>query len=389
MPPPTHWGDHAPSRHPHPHAAPWASDGEYEGDGPTPTSTRPPPPAHAPLHGPADATPGTWGGVEGNPPPWKGTDEGGGGGGGGDEAFLLPAEDEGGLDGHLPFHAPPTHAWFPDPRPPVPSITLAVTLAGGQLGAAWHDGASKQVRLLQAAAEGAPPGCFGAPPPPPPALGLLLAIVRPARIIASAASDPRLLAGLRAGVDAMVKAGGNVGREAAPCPTLTLERPALFTLPAALRALECVRVAAAATPLASASTHAGWLGTRCGLASAPQQTAAAGALVAALLKGTRTQGGGVEASNSSGLLHLSSIGQAALPGALLVDQASLAALQVFVDEAHPSSALGIGRAKEGLSVAGLVLPRAVGPGAPHRRRLRAPSGRAPIPHPPTASLAHG
>ena len=81
-------------------------------------------------------------------------------------------------------------------------ITLAVTLAGGQLGAAWHDAATQSLRLVTV-----PGGGGEGPAGPPPALGLLLATVRPAAILAPAASDPALLGGLRAGVEAMAEAG--------------------------------------------------------------------------------------------------------------------------------------------------------------------------------------
>ena len=348
-------------------------------------SSRPPPhlrhhrPAPPPGPSPSlpDSPPPAWG--AGATPPWEDDEEDPGerGRGGAAEAYLLPPEEEkAGTRGAtttvpaalpLLFAPPPTHAWFPDPAPPRPGVTLAVTLGTGQLGAAWYDADCRAVRVTQAAAEAALPGCGGgasAAPPPPLALGLLLAAVRPARVLASAASDPRLLAGLSAGVAAMAEAAGG---GASPRPTLSLERPALFTPAAAVQALQAVRLAggpgAGPVSASSASSFAGWLGALCGgLGARPQQTAAAGALVAVLLRdGDRGEGGGEGATLGPGAasLHLASLAQASLPGALLVDPSSLRALQVFSEEAHPAAALGLGgRGKEGLSLAGLLLPRA-------------------------------
>lgn len=58
--------------------------------------------------------------------------------------------------------------------------------------------------------------------------------------------------------------------------------------------------------------------------------------------------------------------QVSLDGYLLVDPASLAALQIFQEERHPSM-MGIGQPKEGFSVFGM-LNRCVG--APGRRLLK-------------------
>lgn len=60
------------------------------------------------------------------------------------------------------------------------------------------------------------------------------------------------------------------------------------------------------------------------------------------------------------------VAQVSLDGYLLVDPASMAALQIFQEERHPSM-MGIGQPKEGFSVFGM-LNRCVG--APGRRLLK-------------------
>ena len=115
--------------------------------------------------------------------------------------------------------------------------------------------------------------------------------------------------------------------------------------------------------------------------SSEQQVCAAGALLAVLAREGRlapasaasAADGGEEASAADGgtaggtaaaTMEVASIAEVSLDGYLLVDPASMAALQIFQQEAHPAAAMGIG---------GWLRQRwwrrAVGPG----------SGQAPVP----------
>lgn len=97
---------------------------------------------------------------------------------------------------------------------------------------------------------------------------------------------------------------------------------------------------------------------------------ALGALLIILQKHDLLTGGGEDPDDSSGgptpLMSVESISEVSLDGYLLVDPASLAALQIFQEERHPSL-MGIGQSKEGFSVFGM-LNRCVG--APGRRLLK-------------------
>lgn len=52
-------------------------------------------------------------------------------------------------------------------------------------------------------------------------------------------------------------------------------------------------------------------------------------------------------------VHVQTFTELSLKGCLMVDVATLKSLQVFVDEQHPSN-MGIGKAKEGLSIYGMT-----------------------------------
>lgn len=98
--------------------------------------------------------------------------------------------------------------------------------------------------------------------------------------------------------------------------------------------------------------------------SAEQQTAATGALLFVLLKDNELES---TYRDSRGYgIHLSFLGETSLSGYLMVDPESMEGLGIFNEEDHPS-AMGIGRAKEGLSIFGMM-NRCVSPAG--RRMLR-------------------
>lgn len=65
------------------------------------------------------------------------------------------------------------------------------------------------------------------------------------------------------------------------------------------------------------------------------------------------QEGLLSISSEDGCFMVASVRQMNLDGFLTVDQLTQAGLQIFSEEQHPS-AMGIGKAKEGLSVFGLM-----------------------------------
>lgn len=150
---------------------------------------------------------------------------------------------------------------------------------------------------------------------------------------------------------------------AAAEPEVVTHRAKLFSPDAARAALERVRLPTMAPGLPPRDRlHV--INTTLSLCC-EQQVAAAGALIAILAAEGVLQPGEA-AGADAGCLPLAALRETSLSGHLLIDPASMEALGIFKEEAHPS-AMGLGAAKEGLSVFGLV-DRCVG--APGRRLLR-------------------
>ena len=143
---------------------------------------------------------------------------------------------------------------------------------------------------------------------------------------------------------------------------IRLERAKLFSMPTALNVLSRVYLPIINPQIVGRDRlHA--INTLMNL-SAEQQTCATGALLSILI---REQHVIPQSNNDSEYgIHLSFLGETSLSGYLMVDPISLEALGIFSEDTHPSS-MGIGRAKEGLSVFG-VMNRCVSP--PGRRMLR-------------------
>jgi DNA mismatch repair protein MSH5 len=83
--------------------------------------------------------------------------------------------------------------------------------------------------------------------------------------------------------------------------------------------------------------------------SSEQQVCAAGALLAILAREGRlaagpasSLNGGTAGGTAEAAMQLESVCEVSLDGYLLVDPASMAALQIFQPEAHPAAAMGIG-----------------------------------------------
>lgn len=195
--------------------------------------------------------------------------------------------------------------------------------------------------------------------------------VLPSTIFVSSKAPEALIQVLRSplGLGAQLPEQGTEGTHAPDTATGTaekcevrFERAKLFTADAARECLASVHVFGMPQGL-STRDRVHIVNTMVSL-SREQQVCAAGALLSVLSRdGILAQPAG---SGSTVSLHLEFMGEASLEGHLLVDPGSLEALGIFRLEDHPS-AMGLGRAKEGLSVFGM-LNRCVSP--PGKRLLR-------------------
>ena len=192
--------------------------------------------------------------------------------------------------------------------------------------------------------------------------------VQPAVIYAPAKADAALLDALRAPLLPPPDVGAGATAAAVTASAMTrefevrLERSTHFHIRQALATLEAVHVRDWGGSGGQQQQH--WLDPRerlhhlhaCLDLSREQQVCAAGALLAVLAREGRlaTTGSGAtataaaaaagvaEAGGPAPLLCVASVREVSLGGHLAVDPASLAALQVFQEEAHPAAALGIG-----------------------------------------------
>ncbi|KAK9838046.1 hypothetical protein WJX74_010463 [Apatococcus lobatus] len=125
---------------------------------------------------------------------------------------------------------------------------------------------------------------------------------------------------------------------------LCLERNNIFQWPAAVRTLQQLQIAS----LSSMKTHPISMATL-NMQTEVQKVCAAGALMAILQKQQILLEGPNDLDAQSSGPIVSGVREVALEGFLMIDLASLQALQIFSEEKHPSC-MGIGSSKEGFSV---------------------------------------
>lgn len=250
-------------------------------------------------------------------------------------------------------------------------VHMAVHFSCGRVGLAWYDPSTAELRCMEGADEATGPLAFRL-------VQLAKLHVDPAVVYLSSKADPALVAVLTEQLpgwalgEAPRMATGPAGpaaeaAEAAEAalqpggPVIRQEKASLFHPTHARRCFEAVHVAGM-PPGLPPRDRLHLINTMVSL-SAEQQVCAAGALLAVL---TREGLLAEDPTAPSGTLPLASLAEAPLAGHLLVDPASMQALHIFREEAHPS-AMGLGRPKEGLSVFG-VMNRCVSP--PGKRMLR-------------------
>ncbi|EFN56890.1 hypothetical protein CHLNCDRAFT_144556 [Chlorella variabilis] len=245
-------------------------------------------------------------------------------------------------------------------------VAMAVAVWGSRCGVAWF--ADGQLSCMESEDDTSGPFRHQL-------LQLAKLHARPAVIYVSSKADAELLRVLRSPLAGAAPpppapsggtgAAGDHAVAAAGEFDVRTERSTLF-LPRAARAmLEAVHVRGT-PPGLTPRERLHRLNAMLSLSS-EQQVCAAGALLAVLAREGRlapasaasAADGGEEASAADGgtaggtaaaTMEVASIAEVSLDGYLLVDPASMAALQIFQQEAHPAAAMGIGQPKEGFSV---------------------------------------
>ncbi|GAB4818643.1 hypothetical protein N2152v2_005689 [Parachlorella kessleri] len=163
----------------------------------------------------------------------------------------------------------------------------------------------------------------------------------PQVIYTSSKADPELLELLRSPVDPTAPAAQQFG--------VRVEKSSLFLPDKARAVLENVHVRGMPAGL-SPRERVHLLNAMLTLSS-EQQVCAAGALLAILSREGLLAG--CSSDEDAVVFSVNGISELSLDGYLMVDPVSMSALQIFQEESHPS-AMGIGQAKEGFSVFGLL-----------------------------------